>query len=208
MSASTANLPDGSRITIRPIRADDKAALAEAFELLSPESRYRRFFRPLNRLSGSDLAYLTEIDHHDHEALVGFDAGGALIAVARYIRSEEDGQFAEVAVTVVDDWQSRGVATTLLRKLVARARAEGITHFQALVLGENHDALELFKNLATNDVKPRRAQGHVELLIELPEAEFSDTALGRALRGAAAGTLEFNPRRLLKRAIGDNRRER
>ena len=208
MSERATAVKDGSSIVIRPIRSNDKASLARAFEQLSPESRYRRFFRPLNRLSTSDLAYLTEVDHHDHEALVAFDGEGNLVGVARYIRSEERDDYAEVAVTIVDDWHSRGVATELLRRLVVSARGAGITHFLALVLGDNKDALELFQNLSSNDLVPRSRDGHVELVIELPEAEFAGTALGRALRGAAAGTVEFNPVRALKRALGDNRQDR
>ena len=63
-------LRDGSRVVIRPIEPDDREALAAAFERLSPESRYRRFFAPVSRLSERDLDYLTCVDHHDHEALV------------------------------------------------------------------------------------------------------------------------------------------
>jgi GNAT superfamily N-acetyltransferase len=201
-------LRDGKSIAIRPIRPDDKVALTAAFERLSPESRYRRFFRSLKRLSASDLRYLTEVDHRDHEALVALDGDGQLIGVARYIRSEEDPASAEVAVTVVDDWQGRGVASELLTALVRRAREEGITHFLALVLGENRNALELFQNMARNEVRPRSRDGHLELVIELPRGGFSGTALGRALREAAAETVEFNPLRLLKRVRGENRPER
>lgn len=201
-------LRDGPPIVIRPIEPGDKAALTTAFERLSPESRYRRFFRSLKRLSASDLRYLTEVDHHDHEALVALDADGQLVGVARYIRSEEDPASAEVAVTVVDDWQGRGVASELLSALVRRAREEDITHFLALVLGENRDALELFRNMASNEVRPRSRDGHLELVIELPRGGFAGTALGRALRGAAAETVEFNPLRLLKRVRGDNRPDR
>ena len=63
---------------------DDKDAIAAGFERLSPESRYRRFFAPLQRLTARDLEYLTEVDHHDHEAVIGFDAAtGDPVGVAR-----------------------------------------------------------------------------------------------------------------------------
>lgn len=205
MGETGLKLRDGTPILVRPIEETDKAALASAFERLSPESRYRRFFRPLRRLSESDLRYLTEVDHHDHGALVAVGPGGDLIGVARYIRSEADPASAEVAVTVVDDWQARGVATLLLEQLVESARTAGIAHFLALVLGENRDALELFHNLAGDDLRQRAGDGYVELVIDLPSDDVRGTALGRALRSAAAGTVEFNPLRLLKRALGDNR---
>jgi GNAT superfamily N-acetyltransferase len=202
-------LRDGSRLVVRPIVPEDKAAIVAGFERMSPESRYRRFFAPLDRLSERDLAYLTEVDHHDHEALIGFDAATREpVGVARYIRSDAPTE-AEVAVTVVDDWQGRGVATALLERLTARAHEEGITHFLALVLTENRDAIELFDHMAPDRSPPRRsASGHLELVIELPEpgTPTRESRLGRALRAAARGVLNANPWYLVRERIGrDNR---
>ena len=58
---------------VRPIGPDDKGRLLDAFERSSPESRYRRFFSPTPILSAAQLGYLTEIDHHGHEALRAVD---------------------------------------------------------------------------------------------------------------------------------------
>jgi hypothetical protein len=66
-------LRDGEQILIRPIRPEDREELAAGMERLSPESRYRRFFTPTSGLTASELSYLTEVDHHDHEALVALD---------------------------------------------------------------------------------------------------------------------------------------
>lgn len=202
-SIEEVKLHDGARIRIRRIRSEDKPALVSGFNRLSPESRYRRFFSPLDHLTEQDLRYLTEVDHHRHEAVIGFDAeDGAPVGVARYVGIDEPG-LAEVAVTVIDDWQGRGVAKAMLENLTRRARAEGIERFVALVLSENEAALELFKALSVNDAEPRRsASGHLELLIELPdEAGISSSMLGRALRSAAAGEVEINPWRVLKHRL-------
>jgi RimJ/RimL family protein N-acetyltransferase len=191
----TIELRDGSRIVVRPIRPDDKDAIADGFERLSPQSRYRRFFAPLQKLSSRDLRYLTEVDHRDHEALIAFDRPtGMPVGAARYVRSDDPLE-AEVAVTVVDDWQGRGAATALLDALVERARDEDVARFTALVLSENTDALEMFAHLAPDAEKPRRsASGNLELVMDLPEpGEVSGSLLGRALRAAAHGVLEANP---------------
>jgi len=72
---------------IRPIRPDDKAALERGFEQLSPASRYRRFLSPMNALTPRLLRYLTEVDHHSHEAIVAESAEKhEPIGVARYVR--------------------------------------------------------------------------------------------------------------------------
>jgi GNAT superfamily N-acetyltransferase len=186
---------------MRPIEPGDKDALATGFDRLSRESRYRRFFAPLNRLSGMDLRYLTEVDHSNHEAIIAFDVEtGETARVARYVRTPEPA-IAEVAVTVVDDFQGRGVATAMLDWLVERAREEGVTHFVAVILEENEAAIELFESLAANDPSPRRKDGNLELLIELPSGPLlGDTALGRALHAAASG-VTINPWRLLKHRV-------
>jgi len=196
-------LRDGAEIVLRQIRPEDKDALVSGFERLSPQSRYRRFFAPLDRLSARDLAYLTEVDHHDHEALIAFEqATGLPLGVARYIRSSEPLE-AEVAVTVVDDWQGRGVATALLELLVERARDEGVERFLALMMSENKDALELFSHLAPDADTPRRsASGNLELVFDLPEpGTVSESLLGRALYAAARGALVANPWRVIRDRI-------
>jgi len=81
-------LRDGARVTVRPIRPQDAVALRAGFERLSEESRYRRFLSPMQDLSGSMLRYLTEVDHHDHEALIAVGAEGTLWQwLARCVRT-------------------------------------------------------------------------------------------------------------------------
>lgn len=198
-------LKDGTRLSLRAIHPDDKELLAAGVRELSPESRYRRFFSPLNRLTPANLRYLTEVDHHDHEAVIGLAPGGELVGVARYVRGGNPEE-AEVAVVVADQWQGRGAATTLLERLVERAREEGVERFLAVVLEENAGAIELFRNLAPGDPDPRRvAPGQVEMIIELPSGAVSGTLLGRALRGAASGRVSIQPWRLLKQTLQEAR---
>jgi RimJ/RimL family protein N-acetyltransferase len=178
------HLRDGQEILIRPIRPEDREELADGLRRLSPESRYRRFFSPVNELSPAALSYLTEVDHHDHEALVAQDpATGHGIGVARFVRSRDDPETAEVAVAVADSWQNRGVATILLSRLTQRAREEGVRRFSAEVLAENRPMLELIDELG--DVTVRHTDhGAVELEVQLPP-EGIGTALRESLRAAA-----------------------
>ncbi len=104
-------------------------------------------------------------------------------------------------MTVIDEWQGRGVATAILGQLVERAREEGIEAFVAIILEENDAAIELFESLAANEPSPRRKDGNLELLIELPrEDEVSGSTLGRALQAAAKG-VPMNPWNLLKHRV-------
>ena len=78
-------------------------------------------------LSEAMVRYLTDVDHHDHEAVVALDAAtDEGVGVARYVRDPERPTRAEAAVTVTDDWQGRGLGTLLLELLAVRAREEGV----------------------------------------------------------------------------------
>ena len=193
-------LSDGTELAVRPIGPDDKAGILAVFHRMSPESRYRRFFSPLTDLSERDLEYLTDIDHHDHEALAAIDPGTGIVGVARYVRTKD--ALAEASIAVDDEWQHRGIGTGLLERLAERAREEGVTHFVALVLSDNQDALELFESLAPESPRQRTSDGHVELLLELPEpGGLEGSPLARALREAARGVVTMNPWRVLVEAI-------
>ena len=180
-------LADGTIIEMRPIEAGDREILRQAFEALSPESRYRRFFGPMPELSERDLTYLTQVDHHDHEALVGFERGsGQAIAVARFVRTGPD--VAEPAIVVADGWQGRGVGTALLEALVDRALAEGVHRFDAPVLASNAAAIRTLERLGRTVA--HREGPEVRLVIDLPapaEPRFTWSAL---LHQFAAGAVE------------------
>jgi RimJ/RimL family protein N-acetyltransferase len=196
---------DGVAILVRAIRPDDKRLISRGFDALSPESRYRRFFAPLDRLTERDLTYLTDVDHHDHEAIVGINPeNGTIVGDARYVRSDDPSE-AEVAVIVGDPWQGHGVASALLERLVERARTEGIDHFVALVMSDNAEALQAFRHIAPDLRSRKSASGHTELLIDLPApGELKDSRLGKLL-GAAARGAHINPWSILRERIARRR---
>ena len=147
-------------IEIRPIESHDKAGLAAALDQSSSEAIYRRFLGPHGPLSAAELRYLTEVDHHDHEALVAIDPeSGHSVGVARYIRDRERRDSAEVAFSVLETWQGRGLGKALLRRLADRARDEGISRFTALMLAHNRPMRQLLADLgATRVLSPEPEQ--------------------------------------------------
>lgn len=167
---SEVRLRDGATVVLRPIRASDRDRLVEGFAHLSPESRYHRFLAPIEELSEPMVRYLTEVDHHDHEAIVAVDPlTGAGVGVARFVRLPDRPETAEAAVTVADEWQGRGVGTLLLAALSERARDEGIRTFTAMMLAANHDMLEVLEPVARVRVIDRRT-GTVEIEVDVPPA--------------------------------------
>ncbi|QEC47152.1 GNAT family N-acetyltransferase [Baekduia soli] len=142
-----AQLPE---IVLRPIRPDDKDALVAGLGRLSDRSVYERFLSPKPRLSRSELAYLTEIDGHDHHALVAVLARspGVIVAVGRWVREADAPQRAEVAVVVADDLQGRGVGRRLGAALAQAGAERGVEAFIATMLPSNTAAQRLMAGMA------------------------------------------------------------
>jgi len=137
-------LRDGAALRVRQIVPTDGAALAAGLQRLSPRSRYLRFAAPKPRFTQRELDWLTTVDHHGHEALVAYEAeSGAGVAVARWVVTEPG--VAEIALTVTDDWQRRGLGTLLSARLLELARREGVHEMRASVLAENPGAIGLLK---------------------------------------------------------------
>lgn len=184
----TVRLGDGSEVGIRPIEPGDKEAIRRGFEQLGAESRYRRFLSPVAKLSNAQLEYLTDVDHHDHEALVAM-VGVVGVGVARFVRLEPGGPKAEVAVAVGDDWQGKGLGTLLLDRLSQRARAEGVTTFTAAVLTDNRAIIDLLGALGSTRSRVA-GNGQLDLEIELEGEE----SLQELMRNAASGAMRFAER--------------
>src|SRR4051794_11049034 len=146
VSTGAVTLRDGSEALIRPIDASDRDGLEAAFERLSARSRRMRFLGYRKRLTDAELGYFTDVDHADHEALVATDIdGGAIVGVARYVRSAIDHETAELAVTVADPSQNRGLGTALLTCLADRAQEVGVRRFEGSVLVDNRPMIQLLK---------------------------------------------------------------
>jgi RimJ/RimL family protein N-acetyltransferase len=158
-----------TQLPVRPIAAHDRDGLAVAFERLSDDSRYQRFLHPKPTLSEAELVAFTDVDHRTHEALVALDPrDGSIVGVARYAAACGDCAEAELAVTVIDAWQGRGVGTMLARMLVPIAHANGIARLIALTFAENGAARALLRGLGFR--RTWSQQGVLELRLELAPA--------------------------------------
>jgi RimJ/RimL family protein N-acetyltransferase len=151
-------------VIVRPIRADDAAALIRFHHRLSDTSIRRRYFYPHLELGAEEVAHLTQVDGIDRVALV-VERAGELIAVGRYDRLDDATQ-AEVAFVVADAFQHHGLATMLLQRLAVLAQGVGVTHLRAEVLAENQAMLTLF-HAAGFPIKSECSWGTVDLRMTL-----------------------------------------
>jgi RimJ/RimL family protein N-acetyltransferase len=159
-------LADGTEITIREIRADDKELLAAGYARLSERSRLRRFLAPKPRLTASDLRYLTEVDGVGHYAVVA-TTGVDIVGVARWVRLVEDAEAAEAAIVVGDSLQGKGLGKILARELADSARARGIRRIRASIMSDNPPAHALMRVIGERLTPGGHDHGVHELVAEL-----------------------------------------
>lgn len=143
-----ARLSDNTLVFTREIRPDDKDRLADGLRGLSDASIQKRFLGPKPGLSPSELRYLTEVDGHDHYAIVAVPVGDedSIVAVARFVRLD-DPRAAEAAITVCDELQGKGLGSLLARRLSDAARERGIERLTATISSENRPALSLMRKI-------------------------------------------------------------
>lgn len=142
MNERTIRIRGGERVTVRPMTSADADVVLDGFHHLSPTSLRHRFFSPVVRLTPGVAADLVAIDDR-HLVLLAFDADGRLLGGARATRHRDDPATADVAVTVGDHHQRKGLGKKLLRLLRSDAKAAGIERFTGHVLAENAAAQAL-----------------------------------------------------------------
>jgi acetyl coenzyme A synthetase (ADP forming)-like protein len=176
-------LADGRVAQVRPIVPEDAEALRAFAGRLSAETVYLRFFSARRQLTDAELRHFTNVDYERRLAIVAF-VDGELVAVARYERLG-DGNEAEVAFTVRDDQQGRGLGTVLLEHLASAALTRGITTFVGDTLPENSKMLGVFREAGLVE-SARFDSGVIRVTIQLdPVPGYADKVEERDSAAAA-----------------------
>ncbi len=156
-------LKHGRTIQMRPIRPEDGTALQAMVQNMSAESRYYRFMHAINDLSPQLIAQFTKLDYDRQMAFVAIsnksngqknndsDGGhthhnGEVIGVGRYSMTS-DRRGAEFAVSIADNWQGQGLASSLMKLVIEHARAQGLESIFGDVLVTNSPMRGLMKSL-------------------------------------------------------------
>ena len=114
-------VPEGPAIEMRPATALDADAIVALYEGLSAESRHARFMQATPRLHSSLRAALADIEAAT--VWLAFDAG-ACIGEARVVRSSRQ-HCADLAVTIADEYQGRGLGRRLAKRAVRELLRNG-----------------------------------------------------------------------------------
>ena len=149
--AVTETLKDGAEVTVRAVRRDDGERIHRAFLRLGQETVHNRFMGYKRDVSNAELKQITGVDFRRDVALlvtIGSGADEIVVGGASYFAVDPAAPYhsAELAFTVVEDYQGRGIASSLMRHLVWFARQNGLRQFEADVLTSNLPMLAVFRN--------------------------------------------------------------
>ena len=138
--------PNGTQVTVRPIRPEDAQIEQEFVKMLSPEARYFRFMDTIRELTPQMLVRFTQIDYDREMAFVAITGAGGRsekeVGVARYV-TNPDGTSCEFAIVVADEWQRVGLGRYMMAQLVEVARARGLASMTGEILASNQGMLKL-----------------------------------------------------------------
>ena len=152
------------RFHVRPINPSDKDLFQKGFSELSERSKFLRFFSIPRKLTKSQLHYLTEVDGMNHVAWGILDTSGdeaKPVAVGRFVKLNKDSDTAELAITVVDSYQHKGIAKVLAAVLHIVAAQVGVNQFRGYVLEENNYILEILKHF---EILKRAKNNHLMIV--------------------------------------------
>ncbi len=179
------DLPDGPRILVRPVVPSDRGQLLSGFEKLSERSRFFRFLGAMSRLSPEDLDRFTAAGDANHGAFGALDISGAApvpVAIARYERFGDGSALAEMAVTVIDAYQGRGVGTVMVATTAYCAAKAGIEALIAFVHPENTGMSHLLLSLGAMTENRSPSEICYRLPVTTAADGYPDTARGIVLK--------------------------
>jgi protein lysine acetyltransferase len=127
---------DGTELLLRPVLPGDSERTLQGRVWFSSETLYRRFMSA-RVPSPALMDYLAEVDYVDHFVWVMTDRDGNPVADARFVRDDHHPEVAEIAFTVADAYQGRGIGSFLIAALSVAARVAGVDKFSGRMLADN-----------------------------------------------------------------------
>jgi protein lysine acetyltransferase len=165
---------DGTELLLRPVLPGDSARTLQGHVWFSSDTLYRRFMSA-RVPSPALMDYLAEVDYVDHFVWVMTDRGGNPVADARFVRDDNHPEVAEVAFTVADAYQGRGIGSFLINALSVAARVAGVEKFSGRMLADNVAMRTLMDHYGA--IWERDDIGVVTTVVDVPD--LHDLSLSR-----------------------------
>ena len=133
----------GLSFSVRPVRTDDEAALAEFFAHVKPEDLRFRFLAGMKTVSHDRLAAMTQVDHRQTENFLAFAEDGRTVIATAMLACDPAFEKGEVAICVRAAYRHRGIGWEMLRLVAQYAQAKGVKILESIENRDNHEAIEL-----------------------------------------------------------------
>src|SRR5690349_2714 len=186
-------LRDGSTVHIRVMSRADEAGLYALLNSLSEESRWLRFYCLQNSAGLAAEAHREANLDHAFGLIACSGDDERVVGHAFYVGIDE--QRAEVAFTIANDFQGRGLGAILLCQLADVAAANGIKIFEADVVAANHSMLRVFRGSGFPlEVNARAGQLHVVFPTSLSAEARQQFERRESIAAVNALKLFFEPR--------------
>ncbi len=182
-----AALRDGTPLLVRTVRPSDREMLVEGFAHLSERSRMFRFMAPIRTLTEESIARFTADGTPAHYAVGALDLATdppTPAGIARYEKLDASPDDAEMAVTIVDSHQRRGLGTLLFAAIALVAADAGVKGFIAVVHGENHSMSRLMRDLGGTAEGVPGMGYEFRIPIDRDPSVYPATSAGDAVRAA------------------------
>ena len=143
-------IKDNTYICFKTLGKDDREKFIAAFKRLSQKTVYQRFFGFMKELTDKQVEDFLNTDKKDHLAWAAFDLIGddtIGIGVGRFKRSEINPNEAELALTVLDEYQDKGIGSVLLAIMYYLASILEINILTGIILSDNFLLIRRFKEL-------------------------------------------------------------
>jgi acyl-CoA hydrolase len=140
---------DGRYITFRPVKLTDERILQEHYYGLDTIDVVSRFFHEKKSFVRKQIEHTYVIDYVKDLTIVAVEGPPGferVLAVGEYYLEPESMQ-AEIAFSVVKNWQGKGLSSIVIRKLAEAAKRNGIKGLTAFTSKENKRMVKLFNSL-------------------------------------------------------------
>ena len=177
---------DGTALFLRPVLPGDRERTVHGHVYFSSETLYRRFMTA-RAPTPALMHYLAEVDYVDHFVWVVTD-GSDPVADARFVRDQDDPTVAEIAFTVADAYQGRGIGSILIGALSIAAKVDGVERFSARMLSENAPMRAILDHYGA--VWEREDVGVITTVIDVPRRLVFGRQMAEQIKRVARQVIE------------------
>jgi RimJ/RimL family protein N-acetyltransferase len=132
---------------VRPVCADDEAALAKFFKHVTPDDIRFRFLTGMKYVGRERLFTMADVDHRQTENFIAFVDDDSEIIATAMLACDADLERGEVAIAIRSDFKNDGVGWEMLKLVTRHANSIGVKIIESIESPENHAAIDIEREM-------------------------------------------------------------